>query len=54
MKSYVRSYTTINCGKILLQFMDKIYGSSSQETAVRENLITTLELYTDSVFYIDI
>lgn len=47
-------HTTINCGKILLQFIDKIYGSFSQETAVRENLITTLELNTDSVFYLDI
>lgn len=29
--------------------MDKMFGSSSQEEAVRENLITTLELNTDSV-----
>lgn len=29
--------------------MDKIYGSSSQEEAVRESLIPTLEFNTDSV-----
>lgn len=54
IKSYVISYATINCGKTLLPFMDKIYGSSPQVTAVRKNFITTLELNTDGVLYIDI
>lgn len=37
----------INFGRILLQFVDKTYGESSQKTSVGGNLIATLEINTD-------